>query len=78
MRTINIGDLKTNFSQILKDVENGEKIIIAFGKQSKKLAVIVPFQQYFGQKRKLGLLAKRGKVKFSKDWVITDEELIRQ
>lgn len=76
MRTVNVGDLKTHFSQILKDVENGEKIIIAFGKQSKKLAVIVPFQQYFGQKRKIGLLAKRGKVKFSKEWAMTDEELI--
>lgn len=76
MRTITIGDLKANFSQIIKDVEAGEKIIIAFGKQSKKVAVIVPFQQYFGRKRKLGLLANRGKVKFANDWEMTEGELV--
>jgi prevent-host-death family protein len=76
MRTVNVEDLKTHFSQILKEVENGEKILIVGGKHSKKLAVLVPFHEYFRQARKVGLLSKRGKVTFTKEWEMTDKELI--
>jgi prevent-host-death family protein len=76
MRTVSVGDLKANFSEILKDIDKGEKIIVTFGKKSKKMAVIVPFNEYFGKKRKLGLLAKRGKVWFSNDWSMTEEEFV--
>jgi prevent-host-death family protein len=77
MRTVSVGELKTNFSEILKDVVKGEKIIITFGKKSRKMAVIIPFNEFFGKKRKLGLLAKKGKVRFSKDWSMTEEEFVK-
>lgn len=35
MQAINVDELKTNFSEILKRVQDGEKIAFLFGKRKK-------------------------------------------
>ena len=35
MKTINVGELKANFSEVLKKVQSGEEIGILYGKEKK-------------------------------------------
>ena len=57
MRTVTVAELKANFSEILKLVQTKkEEIIIEYGRNRKKIAKIVPFEdkksfnpeEYFG------------------------------
>lgn len=32
MKTLQVGELKSKFSQIIKEIKNGEEITISFGK----------------------------------------------
>ncbi len=77
MKTFNVGELKANFSQVLEDVKNGEKITISFGKKKEKVAVIVPYKKYaVPKKRKLGLFEHKVKYKIHKDFKMTEEEFL--
>ncbi|SMN15294.1 prevent-host-death protein [uncultured Candidatus Thioglobus sp.] len=54
MQTVQVGQFKTNFSDILKRVSSGEEFIIEYGKRHTKVAKIVPYkeepkQRVFGQ-----------------------------
>ncbi|MCP4179662.1 MAG: type II toxin-antitoxin system Phd/YefM family antitoxin [bacterium] len=77
MHTIQVGKLKTEFSSILKKVEeNGEKFIIEYGKKHKKIAVIVPYNKAFekNSKRKFGQL--NGKIIIPDSFNNEDETVI--
>ena len=77
METLKVGELKSNFSNILQRVQAGEEIIISFGKTDKKVAVLVPYDKYIsGAPRPLGLLKDKAKCKFGDDFQITDEDLL--
>ena len=76
MKTLNVGELKANFSQVLEDVKKGEKIAISFGKKKEKLAVIVPYQTYARKTRKLGLCEKKATYKIHKNFKLSEEELL--
>ena len=41
MKTISVSELKKNFSKILKELQNGEKIAITFGKKKEIVAYLV-------------------------------------
>lgn len=75
MQSINVGDLKANFSDVLKKVESGEEFAILFGKRKKIVAKLVPPTPN-KTRRKLGLWDGKAKVKFSKDFKMTEEELL--
>lgn len=76
MRTFTIGDLKTNFSQILESVRAGEEVAIAFGKKKEIVAYIVPRTARPKKKRPLGLLEGKATVKFHNDFKITEAEFL--
>jgi prevent-host-death family protein len=60
MQTLTIGELKTGFSEVLKKIRSGQKIVISYGKKREKVAVIVPYSAYAStQERSLGLLKDR-------------------
>lgn len=64
MQTIQVADLKANFSDILKHVNNDlEEYIIQYDRKHKKIAVLVPYETYEknNPKIKLGLLSNKGK-----------------
>ena len=71
-----VGDLKTNFSEILKEVQLGEKIAIAFGKKKEIVAYLVPKSSEKPKKRQLGLLQGIGTVTFADDFKMTEEEFL--
>jgi prevent-host-death family protein len=77
MQTLTIGELKTGFSEVLKKVRSGQKIVISYGKKKEKVAVIVPYSDYAETaERKLGLLKNRAECIIHDDFKISDEELL--
>lgn len=78
MKTLTVGHLKTDFSQVLEHIRHGEEYGIAYGKKKHTIAVIVPIQKYANlHKRTLGILEKAGKkIILKKDFKITDDELL--
>ena len=64
MKTMSVGELKTHFSEVLKEVEAGEKVAITFGKKKEIKAFLVPKEEEM-KPRKLGAL--HGKKNFLRD-----------
>jgi len=77
MKTLQITDTKTNFSSILKEVENGNEVAISYAGNNQTIAVIISYEKWKkNQKRQLGTLEDKMSVEFANDFSITDEELI--
>jgi len=76
MQAINVGELKANFSEVLKKVQAGEEIAILYGKRKKIVAKLVPEISRKKSRRKIGIWDKKGKVKFHTDFKMTEEELL--
>ncbi|MEO6758275.1 MAG: prevent-host-death protein [Saprospiraceae bacterium] len=76
MKTLTVGDLKTNFSEVLKAVQLGEEFAIAFGKRKEVIAYLIPKQLRKKEKRKIGILADTASVDFKEDFKMTTEEFL--
>jgi antitoxin (DNA-binding transcriptional repressor) of toxin-antitoxin stability system len=77
MQTLTIGELKTNFSEALKKIRSGQKIVISYGKKREKVAVIVPYSAYASTpERSLGLLMGRAGCTFHDDFEISEKEML--
>lgn len=76
MQAINVGELKANFSEVLKKVQAGEEIAILYGKRKKIVAKLVPEIYQKKSRRKIGIWDKKWKVKFHTDFKMTEEELL--
>ena len=73
MKTIKVGELKDNFSQILRRIQDGEEIVISYGKKGSKVAVLVPYKNYKKDApRTLGLLKGRASCEITDDFNIDD------
>ena len=76
MRTMTVGEFKSRFSEVLKDVEKGERIGITFGRKKEVKAMLVPIEETKKEPRKLGILEGKGRVVFKGNFKMTDDELI--
>jgi antitoxin (DNA-binding transcriptional repressor) of toxin-antitoxin stability system len=77
MKTLPVGELKAQFSEVLEKVKQGEKYGIVYGKKKKPIAMIVPFIEIEEkQERKLGILDGKFQIKFADDFKMTEEELL--
>ena len=77
MQVISVGDFKARFSEILNQVKKGQEIVISFGKQRKKVAVLMPYNQLKHRpQRKLGLLKGRASYRIRDDFKLSDEEIL--
>lgn len=74
MKTLSVGELKAQFSEVLEKVKAGESIGILFGKRKQPIAMIVPFRQTKRGKRKIGLFEGKMAIKFADDFKITEGE----
>ena len=73
MQTIQVAKFKANFSAILEQIQNtGEKFVIEYGKQHKKVAMLVPYKDEKIE-RVFGQLA--GKVTIPDNFDDEDEEI---
>jgi antitoxin (DNA-binding transcriptional repressor) of toxin-antitoxin stability system len=77
MKVVSLGEAKTRFSAILKDVSLGNEVAIAYGRKKETIAVIISYPTWKkSKKRQLGSLEGKAAVKFSKGFSITDGELL--
>ena len=77
MKTVGIGEIKAHFSDILEQVKGGEKIVVAYGKKKKKVAVIVPYDEYRSQgRRRLGQLQGKAGFEIRPGFEIADDDLL--
>ncbi|HEY1869442.1 MAG TPA: hypothetical protein VGG71_00220 [Chitinophagaceae bacterium] len=76
MKTMTVGEFKSGFSDALKRVMAGEEIGISFGKKKEIVAKLVPKDKGNAPRRKLGILQGKAKVKFAKDFKITEAEFL--
>lgn len=77
MKTLPVGEIKAQFSEVLEKVQQGESFGITFGKSKKLIAEINPPRKKEKQKkRKFGILDGKVKITFADDFTMTEEEFI--
>lgn len=76
MKTMSVGEFKTHFSEVLQRVLAGEEIGIMYGKKKELVAKLVPKTVEKKLPRKLGILEGKSKIKFHKDFKITEEDFL--
>lgn len=76
METMTVGDFKANFSEVLKKVQQGEEIAISFGKKKEIVARLIPGSGQKKAKRKIGIFEGKAKITFTKNYSITEEEML--
>ena len=79
MKTLTVGELKANFSDVLSTVlKTGEAVVISYGKKKEKVAALVPIDQIKPTtKRNLGALRGKASVTFKPDFALSDEDLLQ-
>ena len=78
MKSIQVGEFKAHFAEMLDAVKAGETVVISYGRKREKVAALVPYRQVrVPGRRRLGVLAGRARARFAKDFSIGEEELLR-
>jgi antitoxin (DNA-binding transcriptional repressor) of toxin-antitoxin stability system len=79
MKTMTVGELKGQFSEVLDQVlKNGKPIAISYGKKKEMIAAIVPYSQVAPKTaRPLGLMKGRARVVIHGDFSLTDEAFLQ-
>jgi len=77
MKTLTVGEFKARFADVLKEVQDGQAVAISYGRQRRRMAVIVRYDQHTGaQSRELGVLEGKASYRIAPEFAITDEELL--
>lgn len=77
MKSLPVGEIKAQFSEVLEKVQQGESFEITYGKNKKPVAKIVPVNgSKPKKKRKLGIWEGKVKYVFADNFKMTDEELL--
>jgi len=77
MKTLQVGEFKSHFSEVIENIKKGEEIAISFGKKKEKIAVLVPYSKYMKKvSRKIGLLENKASFTLSSDFKVSDETFL--
>ena len=77
VKTMQVGQFKAQFSEVLEQVKGGEEVVISYGRKRENLAVLIPYSAYKKRNRiRLGILQGSAYVSFAKDFEMSDEELV--
>jgi len=79
MQSIQVAQLKTHFSDVLKTIKNnGEIFIIEYGKQHEKIAMLIPYEKHLEleNEREFGLYKNKGNFIIKDDFTMSSEELL--
>ena len=77
MKTMTVGEFKARFSEVLDAVRAGETIVVAYGRNRRKIAAMVPYAGIRqAARRPLGLLKGKVSVGFAKNFKLEDDELL--
>ena len=79
MKTMTVGELKAQFSEVLRQIiKNGKPIAISYGKKKEKIAAIIPYSQLKPRsERSLGLMRGKASCVIHDDFALGDEEVLR-
>jgi antitoxin (DNA-binding transcriptional repressor) of toxin-antitoxin stability system len=75
MKALTVAELKTNFSEILIQVKNGENVKILYGKSKKPVAMIIPIEN-INCPREIGILDGKAAFKINGSSKISEEEFL--
>jgi antitoxin (DNA-binding transcriptional repressor) of toxin-antitoxin stability system len=75
MKAMTFAEIKTNFSDVLTRVKNGENVKILYGKSKKPVAMIVPLEN-INNPRVIGILDGKATFKINENSKITEEEFL--
>ncbi|OQA72050.1 MAG: hypothetical protein BWY33_01904 [Candidatus Dependentiae bacterium ADurb.Bin246] len=77
MKTLQVGEFKSHFSEVIENIKKGEEVAISFGKKKEKIAVLVPYSKYMKKvSRKIGLLENKASFTLSSDFKVSDETFL--
>ena len=77
MKTLPVGELKAQFSEVLEQVKQGESVGILYGKKKRPVAMIVPYAETEAKaERKIGLLDGKTEIRFADDFKMTEDEFL--
>ena len=77
MKTLPVGEIKSQFSEVLEQVKHGETFGILYGKKKTPVAMIVPYKSDEEKKdRVIGILDGKLNITFSDDFKMTEEEFL--
>lgn len=72
---MSVGEFKTHFSEVIKQVKAGEEIAVTFGKKKEIVGYFMPDASQ-KPKRKLGILEGKATFTFGSDFEMTTEEFL--
>jgi len=75
MKALTVAEIKTNFSDVLTRVKNGENVKILYGKTKKPVAMIIPIEN-IDTPRKIGILDGKAKFIINGNSKISEEEFL--
>jgi antitoxin (DNA-binding transcriptional repressor) of toxin-antitoxin stability system len=75
MKALTVAELKTNFSEVLTQVRNGENIRILYGKSKKPVAMITPIENK-NIPREIGIMEGKASFKINGNGKISEEEFL--
>ncbi len=77
MKNMTYDEVKNNLEKVLEMVAAGEEIIISSNGGQKKVAAIIPFDQYKKPtKRRLGKLKAKATYRIKENFKMSDEEFL--
>ncbi len=78
MKTLPVGELKTHFSEVLADVQQGHPVAVVFGRSRKPVAMLVPYgrRETTSEGIRLGSLKGFASCAIADDFEITDDQLL--
>ena len=77
MQIVSVGDFKSRFSEILKAVQAGQEIAIAYGRSRKIVAYLGPkSQKQKPLQRPLGFLGQTASFQLADDYKLTEESFL--
>jgi len=79
MQSIQVAELKSHFSNVLKTIKDDKEIfIIEYGKQHEKIAMLIPYDKNLEieNEREFGLYKNKGSFSLKSDFSMSDEELL--
>lgn len=76
MKTMTVGEFKTQFSEVLEQVKAGVGFAVTYGRKKEVVGYFLPESQVIKPTRTLGLLEGKAKVVFKSDFKMTEEDLL--
>jgi hypothetical protein len=77
MKTLQVGEFKSRFAEILEKVIKGEEFVVSYGKSKKNVAAMIPYNEFKKiKKRKIGLYDGKVRYSIAKDFKISINEFL--